>query len=606
MKILLLGINARYTHINLALYYLRQYIDTAKHEAVLIEKTINDSIDDIIAEIAINDPDVLCLSVYIWNNRYIKSILKDIKKIKEKLIIVCGGPDISWNASQWIDEFPSIDYIVQGVGERGFELLCQNDFVYPQKIIHIERGCRIIDTPCHSERSEESPDPCHSERSEESNQFVMLRNETSPRFFASLRMTKIINYATASENYHFSEILMPYTKHDLELFKHRYIYYEASRGCVCNCSYCISSINKTKVEYKSFKMIKEELLFILSSEPIIIKFIDRSFNANNSSCLDIWRFLCNIDTTTKFHFEIHPLFINDEQIEVLKSIPKDRFQLEVGIQTVHDDTLSSIERNGTWEAVKRSLEKLSKLKNIHLHYDMLVGLPGETLHDIKDSFSQIIKFLPDHFQIGFLKVLPGTKIHSEQIKYGYKYQEEAPYKILSSGSLSYSDIWIISHLELVIDLIYNTQIMKTFISEIIRNIHNFTEVFIELSKYFASSNVHKNTTNKLTLFKIVMDFIKNSNNIQNKPFFQDCLRYDWFLSQDTHFYPDFLSSESCDTFKEMNYKSFKEFWQKKQNGTHLPKLKNAVFFTASNDLFREKYLKGSEGIVKVGIEIFYI
>ena len=545
MKILLLGINARYTHVNLALYYLRQYIDITKHIAVLKEKTINDSIDDIYVEIALNDPDVLCLSIYIWNNRYIKSILKDIKKIKENLIIVCGGPDISWNAEEWIDEFPSVDYIIQGVGERGFELLCQNDFVFPQKIIY-------------------------------------------------------------TENYHFSQIKMPYKENDLKDCAHRYVYYEASRGCVCNCSYCISSIEKSLVEYKTFPQIREELLFILSSKPIIIKFIDRSFNANNTLCLDIWKFLSSLDTNTKFHFEIHPLFINDDQIEVLKSIPKDRFQLEVGIQTIRDDTLAIIKRNGTWEAVKQSLKKLSTRKNIHLHYDMLVGLPGESLQDTLNTFTEIIKFLPDHFQIGFLKILPGTKIHSEAEKHGYKYQEEAPYKILSSNTLSYSDIIIMSNLELVVELVYNTQIMKTFMTEIVQNTQEIDRFFTELSNFFKSSNVQKNTTNKQILFRIIMDYLTTSNIIQKKSFFIDCLRYDWFLNQETHFYPDFLLCERCDMFKEANYKSFRDDWQIDQKGEYKRKLKNAVFFTAEDNFFREKYMKGAEGVVKVDYEIFYI
>ena len=556
MKILLLGINARYTHVNLALYYLGLYIDPAKHETVLIERTINDSIDDVIAEIAINDPDVLCLSVYIWNNRYIQSILKDIKKINEDLIIVCGGPDISWNSNKWIEDFPSIDYIISGVGERGFEILCQNDFVYPQK---------IVDT----------------------------------------------------DNYHFSQIKMPYSEKDLANFAHRYVYYEASRGCVCNCSYCISSIDKTKVEpisdrhiqkveYKSFEKIKEDLLFILSSEPIIIKFIDRSFNANNSLCLEIWNFLSILNTSTKFHFEVHPLFINEEQIEVLKSIPKGRFQLEVGIQTIHDNTLNLIDRKGSWEIIRGSLKKLSSLVNIHLHYDMLVGLPGESLHDVFDSFSEIIKFLPDHFQIGFLKVLPGTKIHTEVEKYGYNYQEEAPYKILSSNTLSYSDILIMSNLELVIDLLYNANIMKTLMLEIIQNIPNFKDFFLELKDCFIANNVHKNTTNRQILFKIVMDNITTSNIIPQKSFFIDCLRYDWFVSQETHFYPEFISSERTDLFKERNYKSFKEDWQKTQKGEYKLKLKNAIFFSPEDEYFREKYLNRAEGAVKVNNEFYYI
>jgi len=538
MKICLLGINARYTHSNLALFYLRKYVGS-NHKSIIIEKTINDSIYDILIEIDKINPDVVCFSIYTWNQSHIKSILKNIRKIKENIIIVCGGPDISWNANSWLEEFPVIDFIVQGAGEKAFEKLCCNNFSLPDKIISLK-------------------------------------------------------------NYHFNDIPLPYLDNDFLSLKHRYIYYEASRGCVCRCTYCLSSLEKYQVEYKTIDKIKEEISFLLFYEPIIIKFIDRSFNSNNSLCLEIWDFLKTIKTKTKFHFEVHPLFINDEQISLLKTIEKNKFQLEVGIQSIHTTTLALIDRQGTWECIKPNIEKLSTLKNIHLHYDLIVGLPGENLSLVLASFSEIIKYLPNHIQIGFLKLLPGTKLYSDANKYGYMYESDAPYKVLSSANMLFSDFISMYNIEQVIDTIYNKNIMQTFTREVINILDSSHEYFLDLGDYYLKKNVQKTTTSRKIFFEIVWNHLQETGLLPNKQFLFDCLRYDWYLGQDTHFYPDFLQADICDNYKEKNYLYVKTNWQKNQNSKYKKKIKNIVFFAAEDIYFQKKYLNGSEGVAKLG------
>jgi anaerobic magnesium-protoporphyrin IX monomethyl ester cyclase len=376
----------------MALYYLRNQVNPGKYGTAILEKTINDHVWDILTEINAYKPDILCLSCYIWNQNHTQNILKDIKKILPSVKIICGGPDISYNSEDWLDKFQSIDFIIQGAGEKAFYTLCENEFNYNDKIIKID-------------------------------------------------------------NYQFTEIKLPYNEYDKEKLNHRYIYYEASRGCPYKCSYCISSISEHKFEFKDIDTVKKEVEYLASFEPLIVKFVDRSFNVNTDFCIQIWEFIRNMRQFTKFHFEINPDFLNEKQVKELRLFPKDQVQLEVGIQTVHNKTLANINRGGSWSKTKKALDKLEILyTNIHLHYDMIVGLPGESLKDIHDSFNKIIRTQPHHFQVGFLKVLPGTQISKDVCKWGYKYQEQAPYRVLSTDQLSFEDLYAVELAELAVDL----------------------------------------------------------------------------------------------------------------------------------------------------------
>jgi radical SAM superfamily enzyme YgiQ (UPF0313 family) len=542
--ILLLGINARFTHINLALYYLKAYVNTQKYKAVVLEKNINDYAWDVINEITDVNPDVLCLSCYIWNQAHIKAILTDIKKINKDLIIVCGGPDVSFNSEDWLIAYPSIDFIIQGAGEKAFYYLQDNDFTHTSKIIY-------------------------------------------------------------TESYPLAEIHLPYNLQDKDSFKHRYFYYEASRGCAFNCSYCISSIeaNKSPIQFKHIDTIKADIIYLLQVNPIIIKFIDRSFNINNDLCIEIWDFIRTLETETIFHFEIHPHILTGNQIDMLSSTPANRLQLEVGIQTIHDKTLSLINRTGSWDVIKSNLIKLTKLKNIHQHLDMIAGLPLETLSDIKATFNEIIKLKPDHFQLGFLKILPGTQISHETELYAYKHQATAPYRVFSNSTLSSHDMKQIETAELAIELIYNSHIMPNFSRVVINtNVTQLFDYYHSLGTYFKQNNITKQHKDKAKIFKATKEHMLNSfsliNSIGQK--LNDSIIYDWFLLSTTHFYPDFLQASHCDEFKAQIYDSFKSLWYRLN--TSNTKLKNTIFYKPITQEIIPEYI----GAVKVERDGIYL
>jgi len=558
MKVLLLGINARFTHVNMALYYLRQYIDPQKHDVVILEKTINDNIWDIFSEIYDIFPDVLCLSSFIWNQDHIQTILREIKKVLPDMIIVCGGPDISWNHDAWLAEFPSIDFIICGAGEKAFFELQENDF-WKQNINRIEKTIKTT-------------------------------------------------------NYHFSKIETPYQITDKTSLKNRYLYYEASRGCPFKCSYCLSSNLEQALEYKNIQQVKRDIEFLLSFEPIIIKFIDRSFNVNYELCQKLWEYISEIDTKTKFHFEIHPFFLTERQIQILSTMPKERIQLEIGIQTTNNDTLGLINREGTWEGVKHHLKKLSMLQNIHKHYDMIAGLPNETINDVEKSFNEIISLKPEQFQLGFLKILPGTEISNEIEKWGFKIQDKAPYKVFASKTLPYDAMCQIELVEMTLQLIYNSNIMNYFLKMCLFQTLGkdcIYKYFLSLGNHLKCKKINKSIKDKKKLFQYVKEHY-DLLNIQSS-LLSDCIIYDWFLLFKTQYYPDFLEASHCYLFKEEVYNRFKISWQKMHMSSnnkniddlYKKKLKNISFFKPESNEFRKLYLGNAVGAANIEDEGIY-
>ena len=253
-KILLIGINARYTHQNLAIRYLRNFVTDLNFNVVISEYSINQNQLDILEEIADKKPDIVAISVYIWNVEIVKFILSHLNNLLPKVKIILGGPEVSYNSNFWLANFPHIDFVVLGAGEASFRYLLENNFQTEEKIIKVQNP------------------PFHG-------------------------------------------IPFPYLAEDFR--ENKYLYYEASRGCQFRCSYCISSRNDQKLEFRKIEDIKNELKFMLKFKPKIIKFVDRTFNAKNEFARQIWEFIISQKIVTKFHFEIFPNLLNNDLIKEL-------------------------------------------------------------------------------------------------------------------------------------------------------------------------------------------------------------------------------------------------------------------------------------------------
>lgn len=393
MKILLAGINARYTHSNPALRYLREMIADLPHETLLREYSINMPVLQVAEDIRREKPDAVALSVYIWNARFAADLAALLRLMMPDVLIVAGGPEVSYRAAAWLDEVPAADIVIEGAGEAAFRELARNNF---------PRGERIV-------------------------------RRTNPPF---------------------AEIPFLY-RSGFDGLDSRYIYYESSRGCPFSCSYCLSSRGDQSTEFRPLNMVFRELGAILERKPKLVKFVDRSFNADPARAREIWKYLIAHGTETAFHCEIHPLLLEEKDFSLLSSAPEGRFQFEIGVQSTNARTLGEIGRPVEWDSIRDSLSRLVAMKHIHTHLDLVVGLPHDDLASIGSAIDRVLALGADHFQLGFLKALHGTELRSRAGDFGLAFEPFPPYEIISNAWLSPDDLALLRRVEQLIESFVN-------------------------------------------------------------------------------------------------------------------------------------------------------
>ena len=500
-KVQFLAINSRYTHSCLALFYLRTIIRDLSYDCQIVEYSINDQYLDICDGIDNSKPDILVLSVYIWNKEIIEYLLRDIKKVLPELIIVIGGPEASYNVDYYRDKYP-VDYIVTGAGEKAFYELASSGF-------------------------------------QDSNSVIQ------------------------KENYSFSQIAFPYLESDKEQLRNKYVYYESSRGCPFKCSYCLSSRSDQALEYKAVEQVKEELLSLISFSPNIIKFIDRSFNVDKAFAKAIWSYLIDLNPNCIFHFEIHPLFIDDEMLEILAKSPKGLFQFEIGVQSVNKQTIHEINRDSNWDEIESKVKGLFEIKNIHYHLDQIAGLPFEDYNSLRNSFNKIISLKPDHYQTGVLKVLYGTEMYEKQLEYGIKYSDKTPYQIFSTKWLNYEELQEYIAIDHVIDTIYNAKHFYYFKETLFVEARDIYNAFLAISKSLQLHKIKKNEKNFQKIFSVITEAIEEiAFDPHDKVLLFDSLRLDWAVLSQAHYYPEKLRGEICDEFRQITWSFIKEHREK--------------------------------------------
>ncbi len=558
-KIMLLAFNARFTHSNLAIYALRTSLLNFSHDIDMREFTIHDDLLLILLQIVESNPDVIGISVYIWNSMQLKLLLPEIKKVIPHTKIILGGPEVSYNAEHWLDQFPMIDYIVCGAGETAFRRLAESDFSYSDRILRIS-----------------NPD--------------------------------------------FLTLPFPYMSSDKELLKHKYVYYEASRGCPFHCSYCLSSREDQDLQYRDIETIKSELRQLWAFEPFIIKFIDRSFNVNQSFARQIWQFLKEESPDIMYHFEIHPLYLDEEDFNILGSVPQERFQFEIGIQSIHSQTIREIGRQGEWEMIEPKLRKLKEIRQIHQHYDAIVGLPFETKDKLGETINELLILEPDHLQLGFLKILPGTDMAKKTDEYGIEYLSDPPYRVLSTKWMSFAEIQSCENVEIVLNSYINSGHFPSVVRDCfeLRKGNGFNKLD-EFASYIITTGKDIKTKDWLKKAKIVQSFYQFNEQqrtllrtlsaeqldepcdialIPSSSELDELLLWDWILFPSNLQYPDFLPIHLLNEAKQESLAYLRSlpvdhyFW--KSNDICLDDTRRAYFFKAKLIQTRKKCLYGKE------------
>ena len=537
-NITLLGINARYTHSNLALYYIRESINDLGFNIVQLESSINQSKFRILAEVVKTKPHVVAISTYIWNREIVEFLLTSLKKISSTMKIVLGGPEAGYNSFYWLERDYPPDYIIIGGGEAAWRYLAKNNF-------NVET--RIINRP----------------------------------------------------NLNFTNIPLPYRESDFPNLDNKYIYYEASRGCPFKCSFCLSSRTDQKLEYKATEQIKQELVQILVHKPKIIKFVDRSFNVDKHVSQEIWRFINSLETSTKFHFEVHPSLFDKEDFEILQVSPKDRIQFEIGVQSTNHDTITEINRNHHFAQYKNKLKELLTIKSIHTHLDLIIGLPYEDRISFLNSLNDLLLLEPDVIQLGFLKVLPGTEMYDKREMYEIIFDSQPPYQILQTKWLSFEDIAYFIAFEDMFNLIHNTTRLRstlTFVTTFYTEPVDFYQQFT----IYLQDKAELSNTNWTEIFSTFRDFIIKAIPSLDISLLDDYLSWDWLLHSRKNNLPSFLDKEANHNFKREVFAELKnpdgnDFWGKLL-GADIKNLNNCAFFVTNSEKFSNEILKGNDRV----------
>lgn len=512
MIFLLAAINAKYIHSNPAVYSLAAY--ASKQDASLAkqieiaEYTINHQISDILADLYHKKPDAIGISCYIWNITYVKQLISELPKLLPNTKIWLGGPEVTFDAKKMLTDYPQLAGIMIGEGEQTFyELLLAYTKEEEQ---NLKADIEMIPG-------------------------LVVRNKEQ---IIATKQRELTDLST-----------IPFLYYDLTQFENKIIYYESSRGCPFRCSYCLSSIDK-KVRLRDLEVVKKELQFFLDSKVSQVKFVDRTFNCNKKHALEIFRYLlANDNGITNFHFEIAADILDEEEISLLNQFRKGAVQLEIGVQSTNETTIAEIDRKMDVSILRSVVAKIHQGRNIHIHLDLIAGLPYEDYASFGKSFDDVYAMEPEQLQLGFLKVLKGSKMQEKSQEYGISYLNQPPYEVLFTNWLSYEDVCRLKQIEEMVELFYNSNQFRTTLHLLVPYFSSPFAFFEALAAYYVEMGYFIQSPARSYRYHVLLDFIEKKvllgklqtqeEKEEKKALFSQSLTMDLYLRENMKTRPDF-------------------------------------------------------------------
>lgn len=507
MKILLAACNAKYIHSNPAVYDLRAFASEYKEHILLGEYTINQTKDEILKEIYRSGAEVVCFSCYIWNISFVRELIFDLKKILPGTAFWVGGPEVSFDAENFLKEMPQVTGVMVGEGEETFLELAR---------YYIEKKGTLADIR------------------------GIAFQENGEIFHNGWREVMDLSR-------------VPFAYEQTEDFANRIIYYESSRGCPFSCSYCLSSIDK-KLRFRNLELVKKELQFFLDKKVPQVKFVDRTFNCKHDHAMEIWKYILEHDNgVTNFHFEISADLLREEELELMSRMRPGLIQLEIGVQSTNPDTIRAIHRNMDLKKLEASVARVKSFGNIHQHLDLIAGLPCEDYESFRRSFEQVYRMKPDQLQLGFLKVLKGSSMYHEAQKYEILYKEKEPYEVLSTAWLSYEDILKLKMVESMVEVYYNSGQFRKTLSWIETFYQEMFSFYESLGAYYEEKGYEEISHSRLRRYEILLEFLKEKTQLPVNTASQHMV-YDLYLREKLKKRPVFAMDQKPYEASVRNYR----------------------------------------------------
>lgn len=521
MKFLLAAINAKFIHSNPAIYSLAAFaqkrLPQYKNQIELSEYTINQPMHAVLSNLYFRRPDAVGFSCYIWNIEYVFRLVTELKKILPDTEIWLGGPEVSYDAETILEAHPQIRGIMIGEGEETFtELLSY-----------------------YANRKEESRLDKVSG--------IAFRNDLGRISFTEQRpLAKISS--------------IPFLYEDPKRFENKIIYYESSRGCPFRCSYCLSSIDK-QVRFRDLEIVKKELQFFLDHKVKQVKFIDRTFNCSHEHAMTIWEYIRDHDNgTTNFHFEIAGDLLTEEELELIRTLRPGAVQMEIGVQSTNGRTIQEIERTMDKKKLAGVVKQLHESGNVHIHLDLIAGLPYEDYESFANSFNEVFAMKPEQLQLGFLKVLKGSKMYQNAEEYGLVYSDAPPYEVLFTKWISFEEIQKLKKIEEMVEIYYNSNQYRTTLPFLLREFTHPFAFFEALAAFYEKNHYFIMTPARAYRYEILLEFAKEYMP-KKADLIREMLVVDYYLRENAKARPGFAKEGMK---KEVRH----EFYQKESVEHH--------------------------------------
>lgn len=400
---LLVGINAKYIHSNLAI----RYLVAVEPRCRFCEYSIADRPEQIAAALYKTEERVFMFSCYIWNIETVLRVCEILKAANTALKIVLGGPEVSFDAEDCLRSHPAVDYILCGEGEPAITPLAdmlegrKSAATVPGLVYRTENGIAVSPVP--------------------------------------------------PQEADLNALPFPYTDADMKALQNRILYFETSRGCPYRCAFCLSG-SAGRLRFLSLERTKQAIMFFARHNVPLVKLVDRTFNADPKRALAIIEAIKELGGHTTYHFEIRAEAMTKELIHSLQTAPRGMFQLEIGVQSTNSQTLLAINRKPQLARLAEVVNALKKNNNMHLHLDLIAGLPGETLAMFIDSFHWVMALRPHNLQLGFLKKLKGAALNAPDSRFA----SFAPYEVIRSDAMSYHELLLLKDVEEMLERYYNS------------------------------------------------------------------------------------------------------------------------------------------------------
>lgn len=418
MKIALCCINSKYVHSSLAPWYLAAAMEGVEGcEVSVVEGTINQTVEEISQKILHNTLEVAAFCCYIWNIGTVRRVVGRLKAQKPGLTVVLGGPEVTFRPAEILSQWPEVSYVLCGEGEESFPALMRAlaekraPAGIPGLAARDERGAVVLTPP----QPLKTPPPD------------------------------------------------PYSEAYMQRLKGRIAYLETSRGCPFSCSFCLSGV-KDRVRFFEMQRAKESLVRLANSGAKTIKFIDRTFNCHPDRAYELLSFILEqrgraFPEDVRFHFEVGADLFQPRFLALLATAPPGVIQMEAGLQSFCEKTLEAVDRKTDLAVLTENLRQCIRPHNVHVHIDLIAGLPYEDYDTFAGSFNHAFALRPHMLQLGFVKLLHGSKLRREaetRAEFGYRFAQTAPYEVQRTRWLSPGDLAKLHEVEDALERLYNS------------------------------------------------------------------------------------------------------------------------------------------------------